>query len=229
MDALLDGLNNCFERFVYIIGPMLIILALAIVSLLVHAFVTILVPMMRLKYASSSYGSLIVGLHILWVGFLVVNVLYNYAFCVLTRNTGPHYDQVIREIATVTNFVYPETPAQVALYKDEYEHRMIMRIRRRREKEAAEVTAAAAQSEHAPSGESRAQLRHASQLVNPPPPAPIRQWMLLGPYEWGYCSLTNQPKPPRSHYDHVTKSLILNLDHYCPWMFNAGKCVSHTG
>ena len=51
---------------------------------------------------------------------------------------------------------------------------------------------------------------------------PIRAWMLLGPYEWGYCSQTHQPKPPRSHYDHVTKKLILNLDHYCPWMFNAG-------
>lgn len=51
----------------------------------------------------------------------------------------------------------------------------------------------------------------------------MRTWMLQGPFEWGYCSRSDQPKPPRSHYDHVVKALVLNLDHYCPWMFNAGK------
>lgn len=25
---------------------------------------------------------------------------------------------------------------------------------------------------------------------------------------------------PRAHYDHVTKKLVLNMDHFCPWMFN---------
>merc|ERR1712194_716532 len=53
------------------------------------------------------------------------------------------------------------------------------------------------------------------------PNAPIRSWMLMAPDEWGYCQRTNQPKPPRSHYDHVSKTLVLCLDHYCPWMFNA--------
>jgi len=47
--------------------------------------------------------------------------------------------------------------------------------------------------------------------------------MLLGPLEWGYCANTQQAKPPRSHYDHVSQSLVLNLDHYCPWMFNASE------
>lgn len=56
---------------------------------------------------------------------------------------------------------------------------------------------------------------------NPPPTAPIRSWMLMAADEWGYCSKTKQPKPPRSHYDHVSKSLVLCLDHYCPWMFNS--------
>jgi hypothetical protein len=54
----------------------------------------------------------------------------------------------------------------------------------------------------------------------------IRAWMLQGPFEWGYCTHSNQAKPPRSHYDHVVKALVLNLDHYCPWMFNAGKRVA---
>lgn len=53
------------------------------------------------------------------------------------------------------------------------------------------------------------------------PNPPTRSWMLMAPDEWGFCSKTNQAKPPRSHYDQVSKSLVLCLDHYCPWMFNA--------
>ena len=45
-------------------------------------------------------------------------------------------------------------------------------------------------------------------------------WIDRGPYEWGYCRYTRGPKAPRSHFDHVTKKLVLNMDHYCPWMFN---------
>ncbi|VEU36880.1 unnamed protein product [Pseudo-nitzschia multistriata] len=48
-----------------------------------------------------------------------------------------------------------------------------------------------------------------------------RSWMFMAPDEWGFCTKSNQPKPPRSHYDHVSKSLVMCLDHYCPWMFNA--------
>lgn len=60
------------------------------------------------------------------------------------------------------------------------------------------------------------------------PSPPIRNWMLMAPDEWGYCNKTDQPKPPRSHYDHVSKSLVLCLDHYCPWMFNASKyCIKN--
>ena len=55
------------------------------------------------------------------------------------------------------------------------------------------------------------------------PNPPRRSWMYMAPDEWGFCSKTNQPKPPRSHYDQVSKSLVLCLDHYCPWMFNASK------
>lgn len=45
-------------------------------------------------------------------------------------------------------------------------------------------------------------------------------WLDRGPYEWGFCKQTQAPKAPRSHYDHVTNKLVLNMDHYCPWMFN---------
>lgn len=51
-------------------------------------------------------------------------------------------------------------------------------------------------------------------------PPKIHNWQLLNPDEWSYCHNSRQPKPPRSHFDHVTKTLVLNMDHYCPWMFN---------
>jgi len=47
-----------------------------------------------------------------------------------------------------------------------------------------------------------------------------RSWMWIGPNDWSYCNRTGLPKPPRSHFDHVTNRLVLNMDHYCPWMFN---------
>ena len=52
----------------------------------------------------------------------------------------------------------------------------------------------------------------------------IHNWQLLSPIKWSYCRYSSQPKPPRSHYDHVTTCLVLNMDHYCPWMFN---CIGY--
>jgi len=50
-------------------------------------------------------------------------------------------------------------------------------------------------------------------------PQPI-SWVDQEPFEWGYCRRTKIRKAPRAHYDHITKKLVLNMDHYCPWMFN---------
>lgn len=58
-----------------------------------------------------------------------------------------------------------------------------------------------------PIGRSRTRRRHSS-------------WIDRDPFEWGYCKYSQAPKAPRSHYDHVTRKLVLNMDHYCPWMFN---------
>jgi hypothetical protein len=63
-------------------------------------------------------------------------------------------------------------------------------------------------------------------ITQRPPQSITRPWMILGPYDWGYCEKSNLPKPPRSHFDFVTRSLVLNMDHYCPWMFNVGKFES---
>ena len=34
------------------------------------------------------------------------------------------------------------------------------------------------------------------------------------------CRKTNLYKPPRAHYDFITDRLVLNFDHFCPWMVN---------
>jgi len=32
-------------------------------------------------------------------------------------------------------------------------------------------------------------------------------------------------KPPRSHFDSVTQRLVLNMDHFCPWVVNCVGCA----
>jgi hypothetical protein len=53
-------------------------------------------------------------------------------------------------------------------------------------------------------------------------------WVNLSPYEWSMCKRTGHLKPPRAHYDSVSKSLVMNLDHHCPWMGNAVSKQSYT-
>jgi len=258
-------------------------------------FFTIILPMMWEKQdaSHSTVGWLLMVGHVSFVMFIVANVLFNYALCVATRHKGPKYDQVVRELAAATNFVFPETPEQVAIYKREYEDRMVLRMRRRqaRYQQAMHLQQQQQQQQQQQEAESQQQKpkqiqkdplasqAHKSQSTEesssnnnnnnnngvtqrraavaaasstatndsstttdsapsqpkptptptptpaPTPPFPIRRWMLMGPFEWGYCGNSNQPKPPRSHFDHVSKTLVLNLDHYCPWMFNASKFV----
>eukprot|EP01063_Lacrimia_lanifica_P006612 TRINITY_DN1410_c0_g2_i2.p1 TRINITY_DN1410_c0_g2~~TRINITY_DN1410_c0_g2_i2.p1 ORF type:complete len:302 (+),score=99.30 TRINITY_DN1410_c0_g2_i2:111-1016(+) len=39
-----------------------------------------------------------------------------------------------------------------------------------------------------------------------------------------WCKHSDQPKPPRAHYCHVSGALVLKMDHFCPWV---GQCVGH--
>jgi hypothetical protein len=242
-DAVLDALNYALEGFVYLIGPLLIILALGITALLSYVFFCTILPMLKLKHADSSFGNLYLGLHCGSVIFLLVNVLFNYALCVMTRSKGPHYDKLVRELAEATDFSFPETPEAVAQYRRDYEDRMVLRMRRRQARAAAaaaEINAAASAGSSPTSGVTQRRTTTTTggatttvttttttttkTAPKPNPPAtgpPVRRWMLMTPFEWGYCLNSNQPKPPRSHYDHVTRTLVMNLDHYCPWMFNA--------
>ena len=243
VDTLMDGLSWIVEGLVYLIGPLLILLALSIISLLTYAFVTILLPMIQAKHQGSALLNIYVAFHCAFVVFILFNVLFNYYYCVVTRHTGPHYDKVVRELAEAMQIPYPETPVQLAQYRRDFEDRMVLRMRRRQAR--AEATTAAVTQQHQqqqqqqqqrvvqpiPASAAAAdgavtQRRHhpvnntadhnplqRSQQVQPAqqqPQRPVRGWMLLGPFEWGYCGNSNQPKPPRSHFDHVSKKLVLN-------------------
>jgi hypothetical protein len=53
---------------------------------------------------------------------------------------------------------------------------------------------------------------------NEKPEERIKQPSLLA---WTKCRHTGIPKPPRAHFDSVNKQLIINFDHWCPWLFNS--------
>ena len=186
LDWCVDTAAFVVEKVVYLLGPILICLALSIIGLMSYSFFGILVPMLKLKHANNLWR---VYLHSTWVIWLVFNILFNYACCVFTKHNDNTYQTVLRQLATASRLEYPETTEAMQLYKNRISELLTSRLR-------------------------------ASNNNN------VRTWQLLGPFEWGYCSYTHTPKPPRSHYDHVSQQLILNLDHYCPWMFNASTyCI----
>ena len=236
MDAWCNLVHYCIEGFVYLLGPLLILLASSIIALLMYSYFFILMDMMGLYYAETWYGPYVIKAHTTLVLFLFVNTVFNFYKCVMTNNIkGPSYDKVMRETAIASGFTYPENPQEVQQFRKDYEDRMVLRMqcRRYRAQEAArkqqqqqqqQQNGTAAVHNEDPNGNmthrKNATPQQQQQAIAPPPP---RAWMLMGPYEWGFCTKTNQPKPPRAHYCHVSRGLIMNLDHYCPWMFNSGN------
>ena len=241
LDAVVDCVSYFLEGFVYVIGPLLIGLALAIISLEMYTLFHIILPMMYVKYAGNPFRIGILLMHSLWAVFLVFNILVNYACCVRQKHAGPHYDHVVAELAEATEFPLPRTPDEVTVFRQELNDRLVIRMRRRNvrdapaepirtgDDQAAAVTAPTKRRHNGRTDTSTANSTTnngaggdgiaASGTQKP------RSWTLMGPFEWGYCASTNQPKPPRSHFDHVSKTLVLNLDHYCPWMFNASESM----
>ena len=107
-------------------GLPLIVFAAGIASMLGYTFFTILLPMMREVRPDSMLNDLYLGLHIAWVVFLLFSFLFNYAMCVMVRPEGPHKQRVLRELAAATGFDYPETPVEVALFRNDYEDKIIL-------------------------------------------------------------------------------------------------------
>jgi palmitoyltransferase len=168
-------------------------------------------------------------LHTTLVTFFLLNIMYNYYKCVTTSNTGPSYEIVVRELATATGFNYPETEEEMGICKSELDKSIFVRLeKRRREMFNGASNGSNGNATNTVNGDVESQSLNNAPPNNPTtsnntkmtPPPKIHAWQLLSPQEWTWCRNSKQPKPPRSHYDHVTKSLVLNMDHYCPWMFN---------
>lgn len=175
-------LDNVVDNVIYALGPVLVMVALAIMGGLSYAFFTVTLPMI----APSGPASVNWVMHMGTFCFILMNVMHNYFLCVTTSNKGPSFDRVVRELAEASDFSYPETSEETAAFLAQFEHKIADR-RRQRQLQQNTIT---------------------------------YSWMLLGPQEWGFCYRSNQAKPPRAHFDHVTNTLVLNMDHFCPWMFN---------
>jgi hypothetical protein len=233
LDGIMTVASSAAEGLIYLLGPFLIVFAIAIISGLTYCFFWVILPMMERKHEQNPYRHLILGSHILFVLFLLVNVVFNYVLCVITSNTGKNYQIVVRELADAMGLVYPETPDEVERFRRDYEDRMVLRMQMRQQR-AAEAAAAATNNsllqqpqQHVGNGVVTQRRVTATTTPAATPSATttaapitngasLRRWMFLGPFEWGFCLNSNQPKPPRSHFDHVSKSLVLCLDHYCP-------------
>jgi palmitoyltransferase len=240
LDAVLHICTVVVEKAVLVLGPILICFASAIIGGLSWTFFTIILPMMHHQYQDSPYQYWILGGHVTFVVFLLYQIIFNYFMCVTTPNKGVNYDTVVREMAAVTDFAYPETPQAVESFRRDFEEILLIRMKRRQMRSSKDRQEALAQKQtnqsttslDTPASEAGAVTkRKTSNTTKKPFPRPklqptnqqVRNWMLMAPDEWGYCQRSKQPKPPRSHYDHVTKTLVLCLDHYCPWMFNASE------
>ncbi|KAL3788817.1 hypothetical protein HJC23_006270 [Cyclotella cryptica] len=302
----LSCLFSLADRFMLLLGPVLIVLACGIIVGLTHLYFRIVLPMLagtnwvtthrerreywqergyRITYVESAQDedrrismlqSLLLALstptgilHTLLVLSFLANIIYNYYKCVVTSNTGPSYAMVVRELAEITGFNYPETDEEMTICKNQLDRSIFVKLERRRRELMGAATAVAngadgsskiivngrtdnaglhgdvesqqqqqqPQPQSTPPAQSTTPTNGATSqhnnamsssnnrinnnATNQPQRIPrIHNWQLLSPTEWSWCRYSLQPKPPRSHYDHVTKSLVLNMDHYCPWMFN---------
>ena len=165
----------------------------------------------------------------IFVIFIIFNIIYNYLLCICTSNkmNHPQYQHVVQELANVTNFHYPMTQEEILIWKDTYRKQIIQRLDERdkyydninnniRSSNSSDMKGRYNDSSNS---SSNSNSNNRDDNGNRP------SWMILGPYDWGFCDKSKMPKPPRSHFDFVTKSLVLNMDHYCPWMFNVGKYI----
>lgn len=160
------------------------------------------------------------------------------------------YDVVVKQLAQATGFDYPKDEHQMEEYRLKYREIVMERVRKRRLWERAHVMRRYGLDEEngnnvlhtlLPVNETDHQTGetdHTSTISSTTPSTTecnkiedsfrtkVQQdgfepsWVFLGPQDWSYDERVRLPKPPRSHFDHVTGSLVLNMDHYCPWMFN---------
>ncbi len=219
------------NKAMYMLGPLLIFVTGGIMYSLSYTYWKIIIPLTFHSYASTK-----AIIHQSFVAFILINIIFNYVGCVATRNfPGAHYGQVVRQLARATGFDYPENEEEIENWKYSWREMIIERSRQKKLRDRQKLNrkygmdeeqGISQSSEISTTGESLSKGFSDSdkrRQTGIQPQMPGRAWMWLGPYDWSYDDRTKLPKPPRAHFDSVTKALVLNMDHYCPWMFNTGE------
>ena len=223
-----------------LVGPGLIMLATGLITGVMYWGIKFIVPMYGAPWSISWC------FHSFMACFLGGNMLFNYAMCVCTDagSTNSAFYRKLVSQARATGALPTDPSDDVAFLDPEYyaEHGNAKRSSLGGKKSEQFVVDLDSRSNHAVQN-SLEGSSHASLSVSPDAEmrkrnadvgsslsksSPRKQdarktkggWMERGPYEWMYCHRTSYPKAPRAHYDHVTKQQVLNMDHYCPWMFN---------
>ena len=111
-------IKKLIDLSLYLLGPLLISLASVIIICLTYSFSTIIIP---LKCPEGNIFCLQGILHVCAVVFFDVNIIFNYAMCVLTKNTGDKHQKVVRELANATGYAYPQNEQEVQNAKREYQ------------------------------------------------------------------------------------------------------------
>jgi hypothetical protein len=216
---LLSLFEGSFQLAMYFAGPMLISIATGLITYVMCYGIINVVPL---------YGdifSLPWLFHSFIAIFLGTNILFNYAACILVdagSTNSMTYIKLIQEARALGDL-----PLDA---KDD--HAFITGIHSNSNTTATEIVAETdpslrkrgdgMDSNFSPSSSSISPSLSLSKTVNNTNTNKGKGgWLDRGPYEWTWCNRTNQPKAPRSHYDSVTKKQILNMDHFCPWMFRA--------
>mmetsp|Transcript_15603 Transcript_15603/g.23381 ORF Transcript_15603/g.23381 Transcript_15603/m.23381 type:complete len:466 (-) Transcript_15603:62-1459(-) len=223
--SLATMMRTLTSRALYMLGPVLIVATCGIVYSLSYTFWNIVIP---LRY--HTYSSAAAIIHQTIVIVLVANIIFNYFACVMTRNfPGAHYEKVVRQLALATGFEYPDNEEEVEMWRSSWRELVNGRLRRTRLNDRAKLNRKYGLDEE--SGMSPEEcLKHDDgstedmhdimRKAGIQPRGPGKTWMWIGPQDWTYHDRTRMPKPPRAHFDSVTQTLVLNMDHYCPWMFN---------
>jgi palmitoyltransferase len=230
----------------YILGPFLVVVTLGLIYALAYTMWFIIIPLELGDYFSARavlHQSFVmyVILNILYNYYRCVTT---------RNFSCESYDIVVKELARATGFDYPEDEHSMEEYRNKYRRIIMERVRQRRLQERAHVMRRYGLDEENPSNvtgtliprsgphQQTDTIENIPTLSSTIPPSiecnetedsfrrKVQQdgfepsWVFLGPQDWSYDERVRLPKPPRSHFDHVTGGLVLNMDHYCPWMFN---------
>ena len=175
-------------------GVLLVLLASALIATISIAYLGVVAPLQDSAWKRA--------VHFAWFSSCMMNCVFNYVMTIMTDAGSPkteEYRRLIEELRPSDDDV--ETGALLGRSGADSGEPAGMRQRGAPHSEGSDE-------------EEEAWTEHVD----------VYGWLKNRPYEWGICTHTMLVKPPRSHYDHITRQLVLSMDHFCPWVCN---CVGY--